>query len=179
MARPYTIAIVSGEGTEGIETGSYEVSATINGYDADTIEPKSLTITGDTAEYSLTVSASGILTLHVTEEGTEDGTPVVGASFKRCDSAGNTYGEEVVSNDSGDAVFENVPYADADGPVVYYKQISSDGSHDFELNLLNETLIEEATTIQIFNPPVTSKTLKLTDANYSGLPIDAGEITLT
>ena len=179
MARPYTITIVNGEGTEGIESGIYEVSAAIAGYDIDTIDPKSLTVTGDTSEYSLTVSASGTLTLHVTEEGTEDGTPVVGASFKRCDSAGNTYGEAVVSNDSGDAVFENVPYAEADGPVVYCKQIESDGSHDFELDLQSETLLEESTTIQVFNPPVTSKTLKLTDANYSGLPIDAGEITLT
>lgn len=179
MARPYMITIANGEGTEGTESGIYEVSATIAGYDVDTIDPKSLTVTGDTSEYSLTVSASGMLTLHVTEEGIEDGTPVLGTSFKRCDSSGNTYGEAVVSNDSGDAVFENVPYAEADGPVVYYKQIDSDGNHDFELDLQSETLTEESTTVQVFNSPVSSKILKLTDVNYSGLPIDAGEITLT
>ncbi|MDD6224374.1 MAG: hypothetical protein PUB18_05190, partial [bacterium] len=137
-------------------------------------------VTEDTTSYSFTVAATGTLVLHVTEEGTEDGTPVVGATFYRCDSEGTTYGEAVVSDDAGNATFNYVPFsALGESLVVYYKQTKADEVHDFDLELQNTTLIDESTVVEVFNPPVSTKTLTLTDANYSGLPIENAEITLS
>lgn len=180
MAKPYVVTITNGTGTSEAPTGEYAVSATVAGYDASTIEPANLTITEDTSSYSFTVAATGTLILHVSEEGIEGGTPVVGATFYRCDSEGTTYGEAVVSDDSGNATFNHVPFsAEGDAPTIYYKQTASDDLHDFELTLQDTTLSEESATVEIFNPPVSTKTLNLTDANYSGLPIDSAEITLS
>lgn len=179
MAKPYTITITNGEGSENITTCNYTFEASVIGYNNDSIEPATQLITSDTSEYNFTISATGTLILHVTEEGIEDGTPIEGASFVRCDAEGNTYGEPVTSDGEGNATFNNVPYADNDGSTVYFKQTESDENHDFELEMYNEVLVAESTTVQIFNPPVSSKTIKLTDANYAGLPISAGEITLS
>lgn len=180
MAKSYIMSVTDGSCTEAIATGSYNVAANISGYDNTTINPANLNITEDVTTYDLTIAATGTLTLHVTEEGIEDGTPVVGATFLRCDSSGNTYGDPIVSDDSGNAVFNYVPFSDAgDAPVVYYKQTESDGDHDFDLELANTTLTADATTLEIFNPPASAKTLNITDANYIGLPIEQGEITLS
>ena len=179
MAKPYVISIVSGTGSSDIATDEYTVTAVAAGYDTSSISPSTITIT-DEADYAFTIAATGTLTLHVSDDGTEAGTPIVGATFVRCDADGTPYGDPIPSDDSGNAVFNYVPYSDGgDAPIIYYKQTASDGEHDFATTLYNVTLSSEAGTEEIFNPPPSLKNINLTDAHYEGLPIAEAEITLS
>ena len=81
MASPYNITITSGTGEEDVLNGSYKVGADVTGYENSSIEPTSVSVVAGTNSYSFTIAASGSLTLHVTEDGTSSGTPVVGATF--------------------------------------------------------------------------------------------------
>lgn len=159
--------------------GNYTITSSVAGYDNSSIDPSTLEITEGVNDYSFTIAATGTLTLHVSDDGTEIGIPIVGAVFYRCDSEGNTYGEQILSDDSGNAVFNNVPYAESDAPIIYFKQISSDGEHTFDGELQNTTLTEETGIVEIANALVAERTISLTDANYANLPISDGFITLT
>lgn len=179
MAKPYVISITNGTGSSDIATDEYTVTAVAAGYDTTSISPSTITITDD-ADYAFTIAATGTLTLHVSDDGTEAGTPIVGATFVRCDAEGTPYGDPITSDDSGNAVFNYVPYSDGgDAPTIYYKQTASDGEHDFETTLYDITLTEETATEEIFNAPPSLKNINLTDANYAGLPIAEAEITLS
>lgn len=179
MAKPYTINIVNGQGQESVVNGSYQVEANVVGYDNTTLTPTSVTVDGTATTYNFTIAATGTLTLHVTEDGTTTGTPVVGATFNRTDAQGNIYGDVITTDEHGNAVFNNVPYAETDTPVIYYKQISSDGNHNFDNTVKNTTLTTSTETIQIENSLPTTQTFNLTDANYEGLTINTGTITLS
>lgn len=174
----YNINITNGEGTENILNGDYTVTASSNGYDESTIDPASITVVEGTNEYSFTIGATGTLTLHVTEDGTSTGTAVVGAKFIRCDSEGNTYGTEITTDSTGNAVFNNVPFATTDAPLVYYKQTASDGAHEFDDTLKNTTLTTSTSTLEIENSIAALRTIKLTDENYEGLGIASATISL-
>lgn len=174
----YNISITNGEGAENILNGDYTVTASSNGYDGSTIDPASITVVEGTNEYSFTIGATGTLTLHVTEDGTSTGTAVVGATFIRCDSEGNTYGTEITTDSTGNAVFNNVPYASTDAPIIYYKQTKSDGAHAFDDMLKNTTLTTSTSTIEIENNIPALRTIKLTDENYDGLDIASATISL-
>ena len=177
MAKPYTINIVNGEGSENILNGTYSVTSEVQGYDNTTIDPSSITVVEGTNEYSLNISASGTLTIHVTDTGLDTGTPIVGATFIRTDNLGNEYGSVVTTNASGDAVFNYMPFLSS-GINVYYKQKSSDGDHEFSGEVRSTSLTAETTTIQIANPVAALRTISLTDKNYDGLKLD-GTITLS
>lgn len=177
MARSYSVNITNGSGSENIANGSYSVSVTSTGYDESSINPSSIVVNDSTNSFDFTISASGSLTLHVTEDGTSGGVAVVGASFYRCDSNGITYGDAVTTDDTGNAVLPNLPYAESGAPVVYYKQVNSDSAHNFDDTLKNITLTQVATTVEVVNAQATVKTFNLTDANYSGL--DIGTATLS
>ena len=167
----YNVTITDGTGQESIVAGSYTVTGSSNGYDSSTLTPTSIDVTNSEGTFNFTIAATGTLTLKVTEDGTSGGTPVVGAKFIRCDSAGTTYGNEITTNDNGEAVFNNVPYGES-APAVYYKQTSSDGNHNFDDTLKNTTLTESTQTVNITNPTPSNQTLNLTDANYSGLKVN-------
>lgn len=179
MANPYTITITDGSGTANVMDGNYTVTSNTNGYLDSSIDPSTITVSEGTNEYNLTIAAEGSLTLHVTETGESSGTAVVGATFIRCDKNGNEYGTSVTTDQTGNAILPNLPYATSNAPVVYYKQKSSDGNHLFDDTLKNVTLESQTTTIEVTNalPPV--RTFNLTDKNYNGLNIDSGTITLT
>ena len=150
----HIIPITNGKGSKELADGEYTVTASIAGYD--------------------------ILTLHVTDNGTDISIPVVGTTFHRCDSEGTTYGDVVTTDDSGNAVFNAVPYStEGNAPTIYFKQITSDGEHTFSVDLQNTTLEEETKTVEIENPMAAERTFSITDANYEGLPITDGQITLT
>lgn len=176
MAR--NISITNGVGTSNISNGTYSVTASVGGYDDTSILPSSVTVVEGTDSYNFTIGATGTLTIHVTEDGTAGGTPVVGAKFKRADSSGNQYGSEVTTNENGDAVLQNVPYADSGAPNVYYIQLSSDGAHEFSDTVASTTLTTETATVQVTNAPSVLRTINLYDANYENLPISSGTITL-
>lgn len=177
MAKQYKLIITDGEAAANIKKDTYSVTASVTGYDNSSIDPNSLTVTDET-NYELKISATGTLTLHVTEEGTEGGKAIVGATFKRCDKNGNEYGDLITTDENGNAVFQYVPFASTSAPNIYYKQLTSDDAHEFDSTLKTETLTDSTKTVEVQNPLSTLKTVKLTDANYSNLPIETGEINL-
>lgn len=174
------VPITNGKGSVHVVPGTYGVAGTAVGYMANTLEPTSVTIADETSEYSFTIEASGTLTLHVTDDGTELGVQVVGATFQRCDAEGNTYGSAVTTNGDGDAVFEHVPFSTVgDAPKVYFKQLNSDEGHTFNSNLQETSLTASTATVQIQNPEANTKNFNLTDKHYDGLPVADGNLVLT
>lgn len=174
----HLIPITNGRGTKEIVKGNYSVVAEVTGYNNDSINPSSIEIQDDIEEYHLTIAATGTLTLHVSDDGTEIGIPIVGATFIRCDAEGNTYGEEIVSNDDGEAVFNAVPFHADSAPEIYFKQTASDGEHNFDDSLQSTTMDSESGVLEIQNSQAAEKSFTLTDANYENLPIADGNITL-
>lgn len=178
--KEHNIPITNGKGSKELDNGTYTVVANVIGYNNDSIDPASQEITEGVNEYAFTIAATGTLTLHVSDDGSEIGIPIVGAEFYRCDSEGTTYGDPITSDDEGNAVFNFVPYsADGDAPVIYYKQTASDGEHTFNSDVQNTTLSEETATVEIANAEAATRDFTLTDANYSGLPIADGQLTLS
>ena len=173
-----TVNILNGTGAERLINGVYTVTADVTGYDNSTINPSSITVDQTTNTYAFSISATGTLTLHVTEDGTSSGTAVVGATFVRTDSAGTEYGSSITTDSNGDAVFNNVPYDATNAPTIYYKQTSSDGNHEFVNTVQQATLTTSTSTVEIQNAPGATRTITLTDANYANLPITSGTITL-
>lgn len=178
MAKPYTITITNGQGQANVLNGSYTVTSNTTGYDNTSINPNSVNVIEGTLEYQFTISATGTLIFHVSETGQSDGVAIVGAKFVRCDSSGNTYGSEIETDSSGIARLLNVPYDSTNAPTIYYKQISSDSEHEFDSSLKSITLDSESKTVEVMNAPPGLKTFKLFDANYSGLAVESGSITL-
>lgn len=173
------VIITNGVGTSDLINGTYSVTANVNGYDNTSVDPSSLTITDGVNSYDITISATGVLTLHVSEDGTSSGTPVVGATFVRTDASGNEYGSAITSDSNGDAVFNNVPYSQTDAPVIYYKQTASDGNHEFDSTVQNTTLTTSTSTVEVENLLGATRTINLTDANYQNLPIGSATLTLS
>ena len=173
------ININNGTGTGELINGTYTVTSTVTGYDNTSINPSSVTVEAGTNTYAFTISATGTLTLHVTEDGTTTGTPIVGATFVRTDSTGTEYGTPITSDTNGDAVFNNVPFDATNAPLVYYKQTASDGDHEFDQTVQSTSLTTQTATVEITNQPGATRTINLTDSNYSNLPIDSGSITLS
>ena len=174
-----TINIVNGTGTSNLINGNYSVTADVTGYDNTSINPTSINVEAGTNNYNFTISATGILTLHVTEDGTVSGTPIEGATFIRTDSEGNEYGAAITTDASGDAIFANVPYATSNAPLIYYKQTGSDGEHEFDASINSVSLSESSLTVEITNALGAVRTINLTDSNYDNLPITSGSLTLT
>ena len=174
-----TVIITNGSGSAELINDTYSVTADVTGYDNTSIDPTSISVTEGVNSYAFTVSATGTLTLHVTNDGTVSGTPIVGATFIRTDSAGTEYGSVITTDSNGDAVFNNVPFDATNAPTIYYKQTASDGDHEFDNTVQSTTMTTSTSTIQIENPSGATRTISLTDANYTNLPIETGSITLT
>ena len=172
------VSITNGTGTAELINDTYTVTADVTGYDNTSIDPSTLNVVEGTDTYAFTISASGTLTLHVTDDGTTTGNPIVGATFIRTDSTGTEYGTIITTDASGNAVFNNVPFAETGAPTIYYKQTASDGDHEFVSTVQNTTMTESTATVEITNPVGATRTINLTDTNYANLPID-GSMTLT
>lgn len=179
MAKSYSVQIVNGTGTENILYDTYNVGAEATGYDQTTLTPNSMTYDGTTNTYNFTIAATGTLTLHVTEDQTPTGTPIVGATFIRTDSLGNEFGTTITTDATGNAVMSNVPFAPSGAPTIYFKQLTSDGNHNFDPEVQEATLTTETTTVEIENTPEEPVTFNLTDANYSGLNISSATLNLS
>ena len=173
------VIITNGSGSTNLINGTYTVSSEVVGYDSTTIDPSSITVEAGTNNYNLTIAATGTLTLHVSEDGTSSGTPIVGATFKRCDSSGAEYGDVITTDSSGNAVFGNVPYDVTSAPTIYYKQLTSDGEHEFVNTLQSTTMTTSTEILEVTNSLGAIRTISLTDANYLNLPIESGTITFT
>lgn len=173
-----SVVITNGTGTTDLINGTYNVTASVTGYDNTTINPSEITVDAATNTYPFTIAANGTLTLHVTDTGTDTGTPIVGATFIRTDQAGTEYGTAITTDANGDAVFNNVPYSATDAPLIYYKQTSSDGDHEFSSEVTSATLTLQESTVQVQNAVGALRTFNLTDANYENLPV-SGTIDLS
>ena len=173
------VTITNGTGQTELINDTYTVTAEVTGYDNASLTPSSITVDAATDTYAFTISATGTLTLHVTDTGTTAGTPIVGATFIRTDSTGTEYGSVITTDTEGNAVFNNVPFADTGAPLVYYKQTASDGDHEFDSTVQSTSLTTQTETIEIINTPGATRTINLTDANYENLPIETGSLTLT
>ena len=173
------ITITNGTGSSDVINGTYDVEATVNGYDSSSISPNEVDIESGTNSYAFTISATGTLTLHVTDTGTSSGTPIVGATFVRTDSNGTEYGTTITSDSNGDAVFNNVPFNSTNAPTIYYVQKTSDGDHEFDNTVQSTTMTTSTSTVEVENPVGATRTFTLTDANYANLPIDSGTLTLS
>ena len=178
MAR-HTIPITNGKGSIELVTGTYNAQALAGGYDATTLDPKSVTIIDGTDTYAFTISAKGTLTLHVTDTGDPNtGVQIVGAKFIRTNSTGTIVGNEIITNEDGDAVFNNVPFAESGSNAIYYKQIAGDGGHTFDDTVKSIVMTEENQTVQVTNPNAPVRNSTLMDASYANIPIIDGQIIL-
>lgn len=176
----HLIPITNGKGTKPLTNGTYAVEAEVLGYDNTSIDPNSIEILEGTNSYTLKIAATGTLTLHVSDDGTDVGVPIIGATFKRCDQEGNEYGEEITTDDSGNAVFNNVPYSETDTPpTIYIKQTASDGEHTFVSELKEIVMTTQTHTEEIVNADAPEREFILTDTNYENLPITDGSINLS
>ena len=173
------VIINNGTGSASMINGNYDVTANVTGYDNSSINPSSIQVIAGTNTYALTIAATGALTLHVTEDGTTSGTPIVGATFIRTDSEGNEYGNAITTDQEGNAVMSNVPFDTTDAPTIYYKQTASDGEHEFVSTVQSTTMTSSTATIEIENTLGATRTINVTDANYTNLPIASGTITFT
>ena len=173
-----SVIITNGTGSSNLINDTYTVTANVAGYDNSSIDPSSLQVVEGTNSYAFTISATGTLTLHVTEEGTSEGTPIVGATFVRTDSSGNEYGSPVISDSNGDAVFNNMPFDSTNAPTIYFKQTESDDEHEFDDSVQSTTMTTNSETLQIQNTLGALRTISLTDENYANLPVD-GTLTFT
>lgn len=173
-----SITITNGSGTSNLINDTYTVTSNVTGYDNTTIQPTSVDIVEGTDTYAFTIAADGTLTLHVTEDGTSAGTPIVGATFIRTDATGNEYGSVITTDTNGDAIFANVPFDTENAPTIYFKQTASDGDHEFSDAIQTTTMTTQTSTLEIINTQGATRTITLTDANYTNLPLD-GTLTLT
>ena len=173
------VIITNGVGISDIVNGSYNVTADVTGYSNASINPAAVSIVEGTNSYNFTIEADGTLTIHVTEDGTSGGTPIVGATFVRTDASGTEYGTAITTDASGNAVFNNIPYAATGAPTIYYKQTASDGNHEFDNTVQSTTLTTQTSTVEVTNAPGATRTIILTDANYGNLPIGSGTLTLS
>ena len=173
------VNITNGTGTTDLINGTYTVTADVTGYDNTSIYPTSITVDAQTNNYAFTVSATGTLTLHVTDTGTTEGNPIVGATFIRTDATGTEYGSVITTDSTGNAIFNNVPFAATGAPTIYFKQTASDGDHEFSTDVQSTTLTTQTSTLEIINAVGATRTITLTDTNYDNLPIDTATLTLT
>lgn len=171
-----TIPITNGKGSQEVVDGTYNVTADVNGYDNTTLTPKTVTITPSTTTYTFQISATGTLTLNVTDTGTTSGTEIVGATFQLTDSTGNTIINEATTNEQGIATFSNVPYGN--NIVLYYKQTASDSSHTFDNTVKSIAMNQQNTQVDIANPAAPVVNFTLTDANNNNLLINDGNLFL-
>ena len=100
------IPINNGTGSQSVANGNYNVTVTSVGYDASTLNPSTINVVEGTNDYSFTVGATGTLTIHVSDDGTTTGNPIVGAVLYRTDSDGTTYGDPITTDAEGNAVLK-------------------------------------------------------------------------
>ncbi len=175
----YNVTITGGTGSQRMQAGTYDVTATATGYDTSTLTPTTFTATDSAQAQAFTLSANGTLTFIVNETGADGGTPITSGSIVMTDETGTTeYGQPVTIGTDGTAVFNNVPYGTTDAPfTLYFKQLSSDDTHNPYDGVITVSMTNQTQTEYIQNTAAAENTFTLTDETY-GMPID-GELTFT
>lgn len=175
----YDISITNGTGQQEILNGSYTIASNIKGYDNTTIDPKNVTFDASKNTLNLTIAGNATLTLHVTENETSTGTAVSGATFQRCNQDGTvSYGNPVTSDSTGNAIFEHFPYDTSEPITVYYKQLNSDGSHEFDNTVKTISMDNQTKLIEVKNAKASLRTLTVKDQYYQEVSDINGTISL-
>ena len=171
----YDITITDGTGSQTMNLGNYNVSATYApGYDMTTLSPTTYTVGTSTQTGAFTLSSTGTLTIIFNETGAQGGTPITSGSVVMTDSTGQTqYGSVVQIDSNGVATFNNVPYGSTQSAyTLYFKQLTSDEDHNIYENVFAVGMGDQTQTEYIENAPKSSlQNFTLTDANYTGLPV--------
>lgn len=172
----YSVTIIDGNGSQQMNPGEYTVSSTYApGYDMESLSPTTFTATSSTQTTDFTLSASGTLTIIFNETGAQGGTPITSGTVVMTNSTGDVqYGSVVNINSNGTAVFNNVPYGSAQSSyTLYFKQLTCDENHNIYEQVFTVGMGDQTQTEYILNPLITTtQNFTLTDANYSGLPIN-------
>lgn len=174
----HIVQITNGKGTIHLTDGTYKATALAEGYDVTTLEPKEVLIEQDKDTYAFTISATGTLTIHVTDAGEQSGSPVSGAKFIRTTNTGTSLGIEAISGQDGNAIFNNVPFSESGNIKIYYRQITSDGEHTFIDTLKTVTMTNSTLTEEISNPLAPLRNLTLTDISLPNITIEDAQIIL-
>ena len=175
----YNVEIINGQGTTAMKAGTYTVSATeAPGYDVTTLSPTTFTATTSASTGAFTLSANGTLTFVVNETGASGGTPVTSGTIVMTDSTGTTeYGTAVTISATGEAVFDNVPHGTQEAPyTLYFRQLTTDADHNIHEGVITISMTSATQTEYVQNLPLATASFTLTDANYSGLPIDSATL---
>ncbi len=169
----YNVTITNGTGSQAMQRGTYDVTATAAGYDVSTLTPKTFTATDSPATQAFTLSANGTLTFIVNDTGAAGGTPVTGGTIVMTDATGTEeYGQPVTISATGEAVFENVPYGtDAEPFQLYFKQLTAAEGYNIFEGVISVSMTAQTQTEYIQNTAAAVQTFTLNDANYN-LPID-------
>lgn len=171
----YNVEITNGLGTAKMQAGTYNVTATdATGYDVTTLSPTTFTATSEGSTGSFTLSATGTLCFIVNETGAQGGIPITSGTIIMTDSTGSTeYGTAVNISNTGEAIFNNVPYGTTGTPyTLYFKQLTTDENHNIHTGVITVNMQTSEQTEYLQNSPIATQTITLTDANYSGLPIN-------
>ncbi len=169
----YNVTITNGTGSQAMQIGTYDVTATANGYDTSTLSPTTFTATATPASQAFTLSANGTLTFIVNDTGAAGGAPVSGGTIVMTDETGTTeYGQPITVGADGTAVFANVPYGSATEPFrLYFKQLTAaDGYNPFD-GIISVSMTAQTQTEYVQNTAAAEQTFTLRDANYD-MPID-------
>lgn len=176
----YDVLITNGTGSQTMEPGTYTVSATLApGYDLTSLQPASYTVDPATPSGAFTLSASGTLTITFNETGAEGGTPITSGTVVMTDASGNTqYGSVVNIDANGVATFNNVPYGSTQAAyTLYFKQLTSDENHNVYPDVFAVGMGAETQSEYVINTPKTvEQNFTLTDANYTGMPINSANL---
>ena len=178
----YSVSFTNGSASQSMKAGTYSVEATsAPGYDLTSLSPTTFTATTSAGSEAFTLSATGTLTFIVNETGAQGGTAVTGGTIVMTDSTGNVeYGSAVNISSSGEAVFNNVPFGDGTDPyTLYFKQLTSDDGHNIYAGVITVSMTSSTQTEYVENLPIASQALTLTDANYSGLPVNSATLSFT
>ena len=172
----HNVKISDGKGSIRLVEGVYNASASVPGYDSSTLTPTSVEFRDDVETYTFSISAKGVLTIHVSEEGVSGSVPVVGAKFVRANSDGGLVSQEAITDESGNAVFRNVPYSSTSKPRVYFKQLLGDDVHSFSEDLNSVEMNEENVVMEVQNPLAANRNFVLTDTNFANITIADGDL---
>ena len=176
----YDILITNGTGSATMEPGSYTVSATYApGYELTSLQPTSYTVSSGAQPAAFTLAANGTLTINFNETGAAGGTPITSGTVVMTDATGETqYGSVVNIDENGVATFENVTYGTAEaGYTLYFKQLTSDENHNVYPNVFAVGMGAQTQTEYIQNTPIAvEQNVTLTDANYTGMPIQSASL---
>ncbi len=169
----YNVTITNGTGSQNMQKGTYDVTATAVGYENATLSPTTFTATESEGSQSFTLTADGTLTINVNETGATGGTPITAGSIVMTDATGTTdYGSAVTIDADGNAVFNNVPYGSTGTPYqLYFRQISSDDDHNVFEGVITVSMTAQTQTAYVQNTATAVQNFTLTDATY-GMPID-------